>query len=285
MTAQHARIEDRPHPTNPKRKCPLAAPVEVGRQARPASWGVVVRAGGLSLPGPGAFLASSTHGHSRELAAAARVHLLHLVGRIKPLPGISTRAFVDIDSLVRPVYGHHKQAASFGHTKIAEKQVLRKGPSPLAAATTAKARRSWPGSGCGPGKRPRQAWSLDGGRRRRTARGIGAASEILVRGDSAYGNAGVVSACLSAGGYVLGGVGQESGSATSHRLHPRSCLGSREVSRPGYRPPHRPADLGPPRKPVQGMLGPFPEVAQVMAAGHDRLDVARRRASFRFTEG
>ena len=29
-------------------------------------------------------------------------------------------AFVDIDSLLRPVYGHAKQGASFGHTKIAE---------------------------------------------------------------------------------------------------------------------------------------------------------------------
>jgi hypothetical protein len=30
------------------------------------------------------------------------------------LPGIEQRAFVDIDSLLRPVYGHHKQSASSG---------------------------------------------------------------------------------------------------------------------------------------------------------------------------
>jgi antitoxin FitA len=41
------------------------------------------------------------------------------------------RAFVDIDSLVRRVYGHHGQGASYGHTKIAGKQVLRKGLSSL----------------------------------------------------------------------------------------------------------------------------------------------------------
>jgi len=39
------------------------------------------------------------------------------------LPGIADRAFVDMDSLLRPVYGHHKQGASYGHTKIAGKQI------------------------------------------------------------------------------------------------------------------------------------------------------------------
>src|SRR6476646_8497782 len=54
-----------------------------------------------------------------------------LCERVDLLPGAQMRAFVDIDSLVRPVYGHHKQGASYGHTKIAGKQVLRKGLSPL----------------------------------------------------------------------------------------------------------------------------------------------------------
>ena len=48
------------------------------------------------------------------------------------LAGIEQQAFIDIDSLLRPVYGHAKQGASFGHTKIAGRQVLRKGLSPLA---------------------------------------------------------------------------------------------------------------------------------------------------------
>ena len=47
------------------------------------------------------------------------------------LPGADQRAFIDIDSLLRPVYGHAKQGASDGHTKIAGKQILRKGLSPL----------------------------------------------------------------------------------------------------------------------------------------------------------
>ena len=42
------------------------------------------------------------------------------------LGGIEERAVVDIDSLLRPVYGHAKQGASFGHPKIANRQVLRR---------------------------------------------------------------------------------------------------------------------------------------------------------------
>ena len=55
-----------------------------------------------------------------------------LCQRVDLLPGADARAFVDIDSLLRPVYGHAKQGASYGHTKIAGKQILRKGLSPLA---------------------------------------------------------------------------------------------------------------------------------------------------------
>ena len=50
---------------------------------------------------------------------------------------------IDIDSLLRPVYGHAKQGASFGHTKIAGKQVLRKRLSSL--ATTISTRGGAPG--------------------------------------------------------------------------------------------------------------------------------------------
>ncbi len=59
-------------------------------------------------------------------------HLLALAQRTVLLHGIEVQARVDVDSLLRPVYGHHKQGASFGHTKIANRQVLRKGLSPLA---------------------------------------------------------------------------------------------------------------------------------------------------------
>jgi hypothetical protein len=148
----------------------------------------------------GQFLREFTHGHTSQLAAVARAHLVNLVERTSLLPGIEDRAYVDIDSLLRPVYGHAKQGAGFGHTKISGKQVLRKGLSPL--ATTISTRHSAPvvagirlrggktGSGKGAASMVRDAIS--------TARAAGATGEILVRGDSAYGNGAVVAACLRA---------------------------------------------------------------------------------------
>ncbi len=40
------------------------------------------------------------------------------------LPGAGTLAFIDIDSLQKRVYGHQKQGARFGHTKIQGKSLL-----------------------------------------------------------------------------------------------------------------------------------------------------------------
>ena len=83
------------------------------------------------------------------------------------LPGAEVRGFIDIDSLLRPVYGHAKQGASYGHSKIAGKQVLRKGLSPLVAtistATAApviagmRLRAGRAGSGKGAGRMVAQA--------------------------------------------------------------------------------------------------------------------------------
>ena len=76
----------------------------------------------------GILLREFTGGHVRQLQAVLSRHLLALAERTGVLDGIATsRALVDIDSLLRPVYGHAKQGASFGHTKIANRQVLRKG--------------------------------------------------------------------------------------------------------------------------------------------------------------
>jgi hypothetical protein len=82
----------------------------------------------------GQFLREFTHGHGRQLASVARAHLVNLIQRGGLLPGIGTRAYVDIDALLRPVYGKAKQGARFGHTKVAGRQVLRRGLSPLATA-------------------------------------------------------------------------------------------------------------------------------------------------------
>jgi len=77
------------------------------------------------------LLPEFTFGHARQLESVLREHLAALCQRTDLLSGAEERTFVDIDSLLRPFYGHPKQGASYGHTKIAGKQILRKGLSPL----------------------------------------------------------------------------------------------------------------------------------------------------------
>ena len=168
----------------------------------------VIRAGGMprlfdQVYAPatlGQFLREFTHGHTLQLASVLRAHLVNLAARTDLLPGIAEQAFVDIDSLLRPVYGHAKQGASFGHAKVSGRQVLRRGLSPLATTiSTASAapviagvrlRAGKAGSGRGAGSMVTEAVA--------TARAAGATGEILVRGDSAYGTRSVVGACVKA---------------------------------------------------------------------------------------
>jgi hypothetical protein len=165
----------------------------------------VLRAGGMPILFDGVYAPSTfgtllrefSFGHARQLESVLREHLCALTARTPLLTGLADQAFIDIDSLLRPVYGHAKQGASYGHTKIAGKQVLRKGLSPL--ATTISTEHSAPviagmrlragktGSGKGAGRMIAQAIV--------TARAAGATGKILVRGDSAYGNRAVVRAC------------------------------------------------------------------------------------------
>lgn len=166
------------------------------------SGGMATLFGGVYAPSTiGTLLREFTFGHARQLESVLREHLAALCARVDLLPGAAGRVFVDIDSLLRPVYGHAKQGASYGHTKIAGKQVLRKGLSPL--ATTISTQHAAPviagmrlragktGSGKGAGRMVAQAIA--------TARVAGASGEVLVRGDSAYGTRAVVRACRRAG--------------------------------------------------------------------------------------
>jgi hypothetical protein len=168
-----------------------------------------VRSGGMTTLFDGVYAPSTvgtllrefTFGHARQLESVLREHLVALCKRVDLLPGAEQEVFIDIDSLLRPVYGHAKQGASYGHTKIAGKQILRKGLSPL--ATTISTASSAPviagmrlragraNSGKGAGRMVAQAIA--------TAHAAGAAGQILVRGDSAYGNRAVVAACVRHG--------------------------------------------------------------------------------------
>src|SRR6478736_2843933 len=166
----------------------------------------VVRCGGMKTLFDGVYAPSTvgtllrefTFGHARQLESVLREHLVALCGRVDLLVGADEQVFIDIDSLLRPVYGHAKQGGSYGHTKIAGKQVLRKGLSPLATTISTptcapviagiRLRAGKTGSGKGAGRMVAQAIA--------TARAAGASGKIMVRGDSAYGSRAVVRACV-----------------------------------------------------------------------------------------
>ena len=145
----------------------------------------------------GILLREFSFGHANQLAAVARAHLIALAARTPLLAGADERMFLDIDSLLRPVYGHHKQGASFGHAKIAGHALLRRGLSPLvttlstatAAPVIAEAwlRGGKTGSGRGAARQLKQAIT--------TTRAIDPHATIMARGDSAFGTKKVIAAC------------------------------------------------------------------------------------------
>src|SRR3954449_9631266 len=137
----------------------------------------------------GTLLREFSFGHARQLESVLREHLCALTARTPVLDGIDEQAFIDIDSLLRPVYGHAKQGASFGHTKIAGKTILRRGLSPLAVTISTETaapvvagvrlRAGRAGSAKGAASMLTEAVN--------TAKDAGArVGKILVRGDSAY---------------------------------------------------------------------------------------------------
>jgi hypothetical protein len=84
----------------------------------------------------GSFLRSFTFGNVRQLEKVHRELLAELARRAPLLAGADQLAFVDVDSMQRRVYGHAKQGAAFGHTKIQGKTVLVRGLNALAAAVS-----------------------------------------------------------------------------------------------------------------------------------------------------
>ncbi|EUA33680.1 transposase DDE domain group 1 family protein [Mycobacterium xenopi 3993] len=149
----------------------------------------------------GIFLREFTFGHTKQLAAVAREHLIALAARTPLLAGADERMFLDIDSLLRPVYGHAKQGASFGHAKIASRALLRLGLSPqittISTATAApviaeaQLRSGKAASGRGAAYQLKQAIT--------TAKAINPDAPILVRGDSMFGTKKVITTCIQRG--------------------------------------------------------------------------------------
>lgn len=149
----------------------------------------------------GSFLRFFTWGHALQLEAAARDLLTALAAVTPLLPGAARQAYVDVDSLLRRVYGHAKQGAGFGHAKVGGYSVRLRGLSPLVATistdtaapviATTRLRGGNAGSARGAASLVRQAIA--------TARACGATGRILVRADSAFGSGPVATACRKAG--------------------------------------------------------------------------------------
>ena len=158
--------------------------------------------GGVRAPSTlGSHLRSYTWGNVAQLEKAGREFLAELARQAPLLPGAETLAFIDIDSMQKRVFGHQKQGARFGHTKIGGKSLLVRGLNALAAvistplsAPVIAATRLRGGNAAS----ARGAASL-AARAIATARACGCTGTIIVRMDSAYYNAAVISAIRRGG--------------------------------------------------------------------------------------
>jgi hypothetical protein len=151
----------------------------------------------------GSFLRSFTWGNVRQLEKVSRLLLAELARRAPLLPGAGQLAFVDADSMQRRVYGHAKQGAAFGHTKISGKTVLVRGlnalaatvSTPQAAPVIAATRLRGGSANTARGAASLLAEAIG------TARAAGCTGIIVARMDSGYYNAAVCHAVRRAGAY------------------------------------------------------------------------------------
>ena len=158
--------------------------------------------GGVRAPSTlGSFLRSFTWGNVRQLDAAARQLLVNLAGAAPLLPGADVLAFIDMDSMQKRVYGHAKQGAGFGHTKIQGKSLLVRGLNALAAVvstplaapviTATRLRGGKANSARGAASLAAEAISA--------ARHAGCTGQLVFRIDSAYYSAAVLGAIRRGG--------------------------------------------------------------------------------------
>ncbi|WP_098510862.1 IS1380 family transposase [Amycolatopsis sulphurea] len=148
----------------------------------------------------GSFLRSFTHGHVLQLTAVLRAMLATLAMTTPVLAGAEQMTYVDIDSLLRRVYGKKKRGARFGPAKVGGYSLLLRGLSPLvatistplAAPLIAAMRLRGGNAGSARGAAGLLAEALN------TAKASGARGMILVRADSAYYAGTVVSAARRA---------------------------------------------------------------------------------------
>ena len=152
--------------------------------------------GGIRAPSTlGSFLRSFTWGNVRQLDAVARQFLAALAAGTPLLPGAGVLAFIDMDSMQKRVYGHAKQGAGFGHTKIQGKSLTIRGlnalaaviSTPLAAPLIAATRLRGGKANSARGAASLAAEAIS------TARQAGCTGQLVFRIDSAYYSAAVLS--------------------------------------------------------------------------------------------
>jgi hypothetical protein len=158
--------------------------------------------GGIRAPSTlGSHLRSYSWGNVRQLEKVNRELLAELACRAPLLPGKDTVAFVDIDAMQKRVYGHRKQGAAFGHTKIQGKSLLVRGLNalaatictPLAAPVIAATRLRGGNANSARGAASFAAEAIG------AARAAGCAGLLIVRADSAYYSAAFCGAVRRAG--------------------------------------------------------------------------------------
>ena len=143
----------------------------------------------------GSFLRAFTHGHALQLHAVHRRFLAALAAHTPLLPGAGEKAFIDVDSTHKRVYGRTKQGAEYGRFKGVRTL------HPLLATI------------CTPQSRPviagvrmRRGRAADArGAPKFVSEALAAAVEAgctgtrILRADSQFYNAGVIAACRRSG--------------------------------------------------------------------------------------
>jgi hypothetical protein len=155
----------------------------------------------------GSFLRVFTHGHVRQLQAVSREFLVQLARGTPLLPGAGAVTFVDVDSLLRRVYGKRKQGTGFGHAKVGGYQVLLRGYNPLvatistpdAAPVIAATQLRAGNAGSARGAASLVAEAIATTKAVLAARPAPAGGQIVVRADSAFYSRKIITACRRAG--------------------------------------------------------------------------------------
>jgi len=145
----------------------------------------------------GTFLRAFTHGHALQLHAVHRRFLGRLAVHAPLLPGSDEKAFIDVDSTHKRVYGRAKQGAEYGrfngirtlHPLLAT--ICTPHSRPVIA--TVRMRRGKAADSRGAPKFVSEALA--------TAVEAGCTGTRILRADSQFYNAGVISACRRAGAH------------------------------------------------------------------------------------